>query len=70
AEAEEMVINASDMLRDELPYIGWDVIITEDGPRIIEGNPWPGIQLIQVHYPLFNNVRFREFMEFHGVKGL
>ena len=69
-EAEEMVLEASNILREELPFIGWDVIITPSGPRIIEGNPWPGIQLIQVHYPLLANVRFRQFLESHNVEGL
>jgi len=69
-EAERMVLEASNILREELPYIGWDVIITEDGPKIIEGNPWPGIQLMQVHFPLLANVRFRDFLESHQVKGL
>lgn len=69
-ECVEMVLNASEILRDDLPYIGWDVIITENGPKIIEGNPWPGIQLIQVHYPLFGDIRFKEFMLSHNVKGI
>jgi hypothetical protein len=69
-EAVQMVLDSSEVLRKELPYIGWDVIITEDGPKIIEGNPWPGIQLIQVHFPLFGDLGFREFMESHNVKGI
>jgi hypothetical protein len=69
-EAVEMVLSASEILRDDLPYIGWDVIITDDGPRIIEGNPWPGIQLIQVHCPLFVDLDFKKFMHDHGVEGL
>ena len=69
-EAVQMVLDCSEVLRKELPYIGWDVIITNDGPKIIEGNPWPGIQLIQVHYPLFGDIQFRQFMEDHGVEGL
>lgn len=32
-----------------LPYIAWDVAITEDGCRIIEGNHRPDVNLLQVH---------------------
>ena len=69
-EAVQMVVDSSNVLKRDLPYIGWDIIITKDGPRIIEGNPWPGIQLIQVHYPLFGDIHFREFMEYYGVEGI
>ncbi|WP_169338097.1 sugar-transfer associated ATP-grasp domain-containing protein [Nocardia vinacea] len=31
----------------EVPYIGWDIAITEDGPVIIEGNSSPGLTNIQ-----------------------
>ncbi|MEJ5304141.1 MAG: sugar-transfer associated ATP-grasp domain-containing protein [Bacteroidales bacterium] len=34
----------------ELPFIGWDIAITEEGPVIIEMNEGPGIEVIQDLY--------------------
>ncbi len=46
-----------------VPYIGWDIIVTEQGFKVIEGNNCPGINLLQVHYPLLKNARIRKFYE-------
>lgn len=69
-EAEAMVLEASEMLAPGILYAGWDVMITKFGPIIIEVNPWPGVQLIQVHAPLLGNRRFRHFLQAQGVKGV
>ena len=46
-----------------VPYIGWDVIVTESGFKVIEGNNCPGINLLQVHGPLLRDGRIRRFYE-------
>ena len=43
-----------------LPYVGWDVVLTEESFTILEGNPWPGLNL-QIHSPLLLNPRIRAF---------
>jgi hypothetical protein len=50
-----------------LPYIGWDVVVTEDGYAIIEGNNRPGIGVLQVHGPLMADPRVRRFYQRHHV---
>lgn len=70
AEAEKMVLTASEKIAPGVRYAGWDVMITPNGPILIEANPWPGVQLIQVHAPLLGDTRFREFLESYGVEGL
>jgi len=46
-----------------VPYIGWDIAVTADGFKVIEGNNCPGINLIQVHYPLLRDPKIRRFYE-------
>lgn len=41
-EACDLVKKASNMVK-EIGYIGWDVAISNKGPVIIEGNPFPGV---------------------------
>jgi hypothetical protein len=50
-----------------LPYIGWDIVVTDESYVIIEGNKRSDVNLIQVHEPLLANQRVRRFFERHGV---
>lgn len=49
-----------------LRYVGWDVVVTETGVCLIEGNHNINLGL-QVHAPLLRNPRVRRFFEFYGV---
>ncbi|MFV0527276.1 MAG: glycosyltransferase [Lachnospiraceae bacterium] len=40
AEAAEMAMAAAKLL-PEIPFIGWDIALTQDGPLIVEGNAAP-----------------------------
>jgi hypothetical protein len=44
-----------------LRYVGWDIIITEDGFKILEGNNHSGVNSIQTHAPLLVNPAVRRF---------
>src|SRR5699024_4574574 len=37
------------------PYIGWDVVITDNGFIVIEGNSMSDVDLLQIHEPLLSN---------------
>lgn len=50
-----------------LPYVGWDLIVTEAGFRLIEGNHYPGLFPHQAHAPLLADPRVRRFFEAYGV---
>lgn len=43
-----------------IPYIGWDLVITRDGFKIIEGNNFPSLEG-QIHGPLLVDPRVRKF---------
>ena len=32
----------------QVAYVGWDIAITPNGPALIEGNPFPGHDLLQL----------------------
>jgi hypothetical protein len=47
-----------------LPYVGWDLVVTDGGFRILEGNNYPGLN---VFGPLLRDPRVRRFYRRHGV---
>ncbi len=50
-----------------VPYIGWDIIVTEKAFKIIEGNNRTDVNLLQVHGPLLRQERIRKFYQKRGV---
>jgi len=51
----------------QFPLVGWDIMMTNEGPFWLEGNSPPGIRLWQVHTPLLEDPRSRAFYEWLGV---
>lgn len=50
-----------------LPYVGWDVIATDSGYLVIEGNKQSNVGFLQVHRPLLRDPRVRAFYEREGI---
>lgn len=50
-----------------MPLIGWDVVVSDGQPYILEGNYNPDINLIQVHQPLLTNSKIKDFYKYHKV---
>jgi len=48
-----------------IDYIGWDVVVTEDGFSVLEGNPAPSLASCQRHCPLMVDERVRAFYRHH-----
>lgn len=46
-ESVDMCKEASSVVK-EINYVGWDVCVTNDGPLLIEGNPYPGHDILQL----------------------
>ncbi|MDL5361888.1 sugar-transfer associated ATP-grasp domain-containing protein [Halalkalicoccus sp. NIPERK01] len=52
-----------------LPYVGWDLVVTDEGEfEIIEANNYPGVKSLQVHGPLCADERVERFYREHGVR--
>ena len=51
----------------QCPYVGWDVLPTDDGFVVIETNASPGMFNTQVHNRFMDDPRVRRFYEHHGV---
>ncbi len=50
-----------------LPYVAWDVLATESGFEILEGNKFSALNVLQVHKPLLRDERVRAFYAAHGI---
>ena len=50
----------------DVPYVGWDVIVTEAGFVVLEGNRYSDVNLLQVHGPLLRDERVRAFYRKYG----
>lgn len=51
-ESVDIVLKAAGVI-PQVGYVGWDVAVTEKGPLLIEGNPFPGHDILQMppHVP-------------------
>jgi hypothetical protein len=50
-----------------LRYVGWDLVLMDDGFVVLEGNSSTDVNLLQVHRPLLADPRVRAFYAEHAV---
>jgi hypothetical protein len=50
-----------------LPYVGWDLVITDDGIRVFEGNSFTGYEVFQLQRPFLSHPRLRRYLQRRGV---
>lgn len=50
-----------------VPLIAWDIAVTHTGFSVIEGNPWSGMPVMQIHGPILTDPRIRRFYKYHRV---
>jgi glutathione synthase/RimK-type ligase-like ATP-grasp enzyme len=62
-EAKEMCRRASHVV-EGINIVGWDISVTENGPLLIEGNPFPGNDLTQLPVHMVGGYgRYHDFMD-------
>jgi hypothetical protein len=54
----------------KIQYVGWDVIVSPQGPVVLEGNSNAEVRTVQCHKPLLIDERVRRFYEHHGILDL
>lgn len=52
---------------DYLKYVGWDVVVTKEGVKVIEGNNYSDVNILQIHQPLLKDDRVRNFYKHHKI---
>jgi hypothetical protein len=50
-----------------LNYVGWDIVLTDSGPVVLEGNNYTGVRLAQIHSGLLGESRIRAFYQRFGI---
>ena len=65
-EVRDLVLHSASVL-SFLEYIGWDIVVTPDGPVVLEANVNTGMNVLQVHGPLLDDPRVRAYYSERGV---
>lgn len=66
AEIRDLVLHSARVL-SFMEYIGWDIVVTPDGPVVLEANINTGMNVLQAHQPLFTDARARAYYAERGV---
>ncbi len=51
-----------------LKIVGWDIVLTEDGFTVIEGNTGPDTKIQGLDYPLAKNPKVLDFLKHHRIR--
>ena len=51
----------------DLDYLGWDVVVTDDGFRVLEVNSLSAIAPVQFFRPVMRDERLREWFSLRGI---
>ena len=52
---------------DFLNYVGWDVVVTPESVKVIEGNNCSEVNILQIHQPLLTNDKVINFYKHHNI---
>ena len=66
-EVHDLVLHSARSL-SFMEYIGWDMVISPEGPVVLEANVNTGLNVMQSHAPLFDDPRVRNYYSKRGVK--
>ena len=61
----DTILNAAGKI--PLKYIGWDVAVTDNGYKVLEGNNCTDVNLLQVHRPILLDERVKKFFKYYHI---
>jgi len=50
-----------------LKYVGWDIVLSDHGISILEGNSWADVNVFQIHRPMLTDERIAHFYKKHHI---
>lgn len=50
-----------------IKYIGWDIVVTDEGYMVIEGNNYSDVNLLQIHRPLLKDENVLNFFKHYKI---
>lgn len=50
-----------------LKYVGWDIVVTDNGIKVIEGNNYSDVNILQIHQALLKDDRVKQFYKYHNI---
>lgn len=50
-----------------LNYVGWDVVVTNDDIKVIEGNTYTDVNILQIHKPLLIDEKIKSFYKHYKI---
>lgn len=66
-ETYDLVMRSAKVL-SFMEYVGWDIVITPEGPLVLEANINTGLNVLQSHEPLMSDPRVRAYYNERGVR--
>ena len=66
-EVHDLVMHSAKVL-SFMEYVGWDIVVTPNGPVVLEANINTGLNVMQSHKPLMKDPRVRAYYNERGVR--
>jgi hypothetical protein len=67
-EMVDKLLSTAKIIAPLIKVVGWDIIITDDGFVVIEGNSGPDTKIQGLNYPLAKNTKVLNFLKYHKIR--
>ena len=67
-ELVDKLLSTAKMIAPLIKVVGWDIVITDEGFVVIEGNSGPDTKIQGLNYPLAKNPKVLDFLKYHKIR--
>lgn len=67
-ELVDKLLSTAKIIAPIIKVVGWDIVITDDGFVVIEGNTGPDTKIQGLNYPLAKNTKVLNFLKYHKIR--